>query len=224
MADTEPSGGAVVPSDGPGELRASHADRDQVAEQLRVAAGDGRLSPEELDERLELALTARTYAELATLVADLPGAGTAGTLGSLSPVVAPSAPKDLIRLHCSSGQAERRGRWVVPNRMDLKVSSGHITLDFTEAEIMQRTLHSDADVRSGHITLITKPVIVVDADDVTVRSGHVKVRAPWGTDVPELLRIDVAGKCGSGHISARPPRRSFWQWLRRAPRPYAIAA
>ena len=65
---------------------------------------------------------------------------------------------------------------------------------------------------------------MVDADDVTVRNGRVKVRAPWGTDVPELLRIDVAGKCGSGHISARPPRRSFWQWLRRAPRPYAIAA
>jgi hypothetical protein len=199
-----------------------------VVEQLRVAAGDGRLSPEELDERLELALTARTYAELATLVADLPAAGTAVSPASLSPtslspVVAPSAPKDLIRLHCSSGRAERRGRWVVPNRMDLKVSSGHITLDFTEAVIMQRMLHIDADVRSGHITLITKPGIVVDADDVTVRNGRVKVRAPWSTDVPELLRIDVAGKCGSGHISARPPRRSFWQWLRRAPRPYAIA-
>jgi DUF1707 SHOCT-like domain len=235
MADPQPSDGGTVPADlrahdapsvpsVPGALRASHADRDLVVEQLRVAAGDGRLSPEELDERLELALTARTYAELAALVADLPAAGTAVTPAPLSPVAAPSAPKDLIRLHCSSGQAERRGRWVVPNRMDLKVSSGHITLDFTEAVITQRSLHIDADVRSGHITLITKPGIVVDADDVTVRSGHVKVRAPWGTDVPELLRIDVAGTCGSGHISARPPRRSFWQWLRRAPRPYAIAA
>jgi hypothetical protein len=241
MADPQPSDRDLTPAAGPsvpdapgapsapGALRASHADRDLVVEQLRVAAGDGRLSPEELDERLELALTARTYAELATLVADLPAAGTAVSPASLSPtslspVVAPSAPKDLIRLHCSSGRAERRGRWVVPNRMDLKVSSGHITLDFTEAVIMQRMLHIDADVRSGHITLITKPGIVVDADDVTVRNGRVKVRAPWSTDVPELLRIDVAGKCGSGHISARPPRRSLWQWLRRAPRPYALAA
>ena len=234
MADPQPSDRGTTPAtdpsvpnaaDAPGALRASHADRDLVAEQLRVAAGDGRLSADELDERLELALTARTYAELATLVADLPpAAGAAVTPASLSPVVAPSAPKDLIRLHCSSGQAERRGRWVVPNRMDLKVTSGHITLDFTEAVITQRTLHIDAEVRSGHIVLLTRPGIVVDADDVTVRSGHVKVRAPWGTDVPELLRIDVAGQCGSGHIVARPPRRSFWQWLRRAPRPYAVAA
>jgi len=225
MADQEPGSGAAVPATGQGTLRASHADREQVAEMLRVAAGDGRLSPEELDERLERALTARTYDELATVIADLPAAGTAiAAAVSLSPAAGAATPKELIRLHCSSSNAERTGRWVVPSRMDLKVSSGHITLDFTQAVITQPALHIDAEVRSGHITLITKPGIVVDADDVTVRSGHVKVRAPWGPDVPVLLRIDVAGTCGSGHITARPPRRTFWQWLRRAPRPYAIAA
>ena len=225
MADLEPGSGAVVPATGQGTLRASHADREQVAEVLRVAAGDGRLSPEELDERLERALTARTYDELATVIADLPAAGTAiAAAPPLSPATGAAAPKELIRLHCSSGNAERTGRWVVPSRMDLKVSSGHITLDFTQAVITQPALHIDAEVRSGHITLITKPGIVVDADDVTVRSGHVKVRAPWGLDVPVLLRIDVAGTCGSGHITARPPRRSHCQNERRAPRPYAIAA
>jgi len=38
------------------------------------------------------------------------------------------------------------------------------------------------------------------------------------------LRVDVSGKVGSGSLNARPPRRTFWQWLRRQPRPYAIAA
>src|SRR5215472_18755961 len=61
-----------------GQLRASHRDRDRVVEILRVAAGDGRLTSEELDERLEAALTARTYAELAVLTTDLPAAGSAG--------------------------------------------------------------------------------------------------------------------------------------------------
>ena len=224
MADTEPNGGAVVPSDGPGALRASHNDRDHVVERLRVAAGDGRLSPEELDERLERALAARTYAELAALLTDLPAPGAAvPPATALSPGDAPAA-KELIRLHVSSGHAGRDGRWVVPDRMDLKTSSGQIKLDFTQAVITKPTLHIDAEVRSGHITLITKPGIVVDADDVTVRNGHVKVRDPWGDDVPVQLRIDIAGKLGSGHIVARPPHRSFWQWLRRAPRPYEITA
>jgi hypothetical protein len=65
---------------------------------------------------------------------------------------------------------------------------------------------------------------VVDTDDVAVRSGHVKVRAPWGPDVPDMLRIEVAGKVGSGHFIARPPRRTFWQWLTRQPGRYEIAA
>jgi hypothetical protein len=84
-----------------------------------------------------------------------------------------------------------------------------------------RTLEIDAQVRSGHLYLITRPGIVVDADDVTVRSGHVRVRAPWDPDVPEVLRITITGRVTSGHLVARPPRRSLWRWLRRAPRPYA---
>ncbi|MFJ3446210.1 DUF1707 domain-containing protein [Streptomyces sp. NPDC086081] len=41
------------------EVRASHADRDRIVDVLRVAAGDGRLTLEELDERLEAALSGR---------------------------------------------------------------------------------------------------------------------------------------------------------------------
>jgi len=65
---------------GPGakpEVRASDPDRDRVVDVLRVAAGDGRLTTDELDERLEAALTARTLGELAVLTADL-GPGRPG--------------------------------------------------------------------------------------------------------------------------------------------------
>ena len=55
------------------QLRASHADRDLAVDILCAAAGDGRLSVAELDERLDAALTARTVSELAALTADLPG-------------------------------------------------------------------------------------------------------------------------------------------------------
>jgi hypothetical protein len=209
---------------GPGGLRVSHEDRDQVAEALRVAAGDGRLSSDELDERLERALTARTYDDLAVLVADLPPAGNAVAPVLLGGGVAPAPVKELVKIHVTSGHSQRVGRWTVPARMDIKARSGHIKLDFTEAIITQPTLHIDAEVSSGHVLLVTRPGIAVDLDDVSVRSGQVTVRAPWGESVPVFLRITVAGKCGSGHIHARPPRRSFWQWLRRAPKRYAIAA
>ena len=54
-------------------LRASDADRDAVADRLHQAAVEGRIEPEELEERLHQALRARTYGDLRRLVVDLPG-------------------------------------------------------------------------------------------------------------------------------------------------------
>jgi Domain of unknown function (DUF1707) len=216
--EVAPLGGgdeAAVP-----DLRASHEDRDRVVELLRVAAGDGRLTAEELDERLEAALTARTYNQLAALTKDLPAApGPGGP---------PPEPKELVRIDCHSSSAKREGPWVVPQRMEVRVKSGSVTLDFTDAVITGPSLLIDAEVRSGSLTLITKPGIVVDADDVSVRSGTVKVRPPAGAPVPDILRIQVSGNVGSGHVTARPsrglrgPRRTFWQWLLRRPKPRAL--
>jgi len=217
MAESE-AGGEVARS----ELRASHADRDRVVELLRVSAGDGRLTAEELDERLELAMTARTYGELARLVSDLPAEGSAA---NVAPAAATAAKaKDVVRIDTRSGHVKRVDRWVVPQRMEVKVTSGSVNLDFTQAVISHPTLKLDVDVRSGHVTLVTKPGIAVDTDDVAIRSGGVRVKAPWGSDVPVQLRIEVTGKVGSGHFVARPKYRNFWQWLTRRPRPYEIAA
>ena len=110
----------------------------------------------------------------------------------------------------------------MPQRIECGVTSGSIRLDFTQAVLTSRVLRIDADVRSGSLSLITRPGIVVDAEDVTIGSGSVKIKAPWDPSVPEVLRIEVAGRVRSGNITARPPRRSFWQWLRRAPRPYQL--
>jgi hypothetical protein len=74
-------------------LRASDADRDRAADRLRVATAEGRLTAEELEERMRAALSARTYGELDALVADLPeehhGAVAPGRDGS-PPVAAPA--------------------------------------------------------------------------------------------------------------------------------------
>jgi len=55
-------------------MRASHADREQVVELLKVAFVQGRLDGDELDARVGQALTARTYADLAAFTADIPAA------------------------------------------------------------------------------------------------------------------------------------------------------
>jgi hypothetical protein len=201
----------------PDRLRASHEDRDRVVELLRVAAGDGRLTADELDERLEVALTARTFGELTALLTDLPG------VSGFAAGAQAAEPKDVVRIECRSSNATRDGRWVVPLRIELLVTSGTVTLDFTEAVIAAPSLQIDAEMRSGVLTLVTRPGVVVNTDDLAMRSSTVKVRPPAGPGGPVSLRIDVSGTARSSAISAgpprlpRPPRRTFWQWLRRRP-------
>jgi hypothetical protein len=201
------------------ELRASHEDRDHVVEMLRVAAGDGRLSAEELDERVERALTARTRGELSALIADLPGAQ--------SGMGAAPKPKDVLRIERYGGSARHAGRWTVPQRVEVNVTGGNVTLDFTQAIITLPSLPVSAEVMGGNLTLITKPGIVVETDEVALIGGNVKAREHPDDRGPVLLRVEVSGRITGGSIIVRPPRpprRTLWQWLRREPARPAITA
>lgn len=65
-------GGMLAGMDGRDGMRAADADREATADRLRAALGEGRLDLHEYDERVQRAYAARTYAELDTLLTDLP--------------------------------------------------------------------------------------------------------------------------------------------------------
>lgn len=193
------------------DQRATREDRDRAVDVLRLAAGDGRLTMEELDERVGAALTARTYGELTALVADLPTARDAPA----GPRVAPG-PQDLVRIECHHSGAGRRGQWLVPRRIQLRVRTGNVTLDFTQAILSWPVLQIDVEAEgSGYLTMVTRPGIMVDTDDLEIRHGTVKVLTPWDPDVPVRFRIDVTGTINAYNIKARPPGRTLRQWLLR---------
>jgi hypothetical protein len=56
------------------DLRAADVDRQFVADRLKVALNEGRLSLHEYDERLQETYAARTYGDLDKLLMDLPKA------------------------------------------------------------------------------------------------------------------------------------------------------
>lgn len=76
----------------PTRMRISDTDRHKVAEVLRTAAGEGRLDLDELDERLELAFAAKTYADLIPITADLHAAPRAGVPAPRPAAGVPMAP------------------------------------------------------------------------------------------------------------------------------------
>jgi hypothetical protein len=177
----------------PSGVRASDADRDRVVDALRVAAGDGRLTAEELDERLEAALSARTLGELAGLTTDLPSGSAA----------APTQAKDVIRIDQRGGSVQRTGRWVLPRRLELRPSWCDVTLDLTEAVITGDTLRIDLNMRGGSLTLLTGPGVFVDADALTVRYTDVEIGPGPEGGTPVVLTVELAGRMRYGRIEAR---------------------
>ena len=65
-------GTAAAESRSRGDLRAGHADREQVIRTLKGAFVEGRLTEDELDARVDQVYASRTYAELAEVTADIP--------------------------------------------------------------------------------------------------------------------------------------------------------
>lgn len=204
-----PTGKGSGPGPSP-ELRASHADRDRVVDVLRVAAGDGRLTAAELDERLETALSARTTSELTQLTADLPPVA-AFTGAAVAEV------KDVLRINQRFTAVTRMGQWVVPRRLELATEWCEVTLDFTQALITQDTLRVDVNMQGKTLTLITKPGIVVDADALTLEHSKVKIRQAPAPCTSITLRVELVGKKSFGRVVVRPSRRTLGQWLLNKP-------
>lgn len=208
MTDERSSGGDVAAGMPMGDMRVSHADRDQVVEILRGAAVDGRLTTEELGERVQTARSARTISDLARLTRDLPV--------SPHPTDSSTRSKDVVEINQRWGTLRRSGSWAIPRSLDIRMHGGDVKLDFTEAVIDHDTLDIDVDLSiGGDLVLVTRPGIVVATDDLTVRVGEVKVRTPSSdANVPVALRVNVTGRIRGGDVVVRHPRRTLGQWIR----------
>ena len=105
------------------ELRASDADRERASLQLRDAAADGRLTIDELDERLELAYAARTTSELDGLTRDLG-------------VSAPASPRTRRRLVAIMSGTALRGRVRLQGALRVIAVMGAAVVDLRDAELV----------------------------------------------------------------------------------------
>jgi hypothetical protein len=194
-ADIQPHGEPSDPGPPP-DLRASDADRDRVIDVLRAATADGRLTADEFSERMEAALSSRTFRELAPLTADL-----ATPPASPAPESAPA--EDVMRIDQYGGSVQRSGRWVIPRRLELHPSWCDVTIDFTDAVIRHDTLHVEMKMRGGSLILVVGPGMVVDVDSLATRYTDVIIHPATEPGTPVRFRIRLAGRMRYGYIEAR---------------------
>jgi hypothetical protein len=111
------------------ELRVSDADREATVVRLREAGGEGRLTLEELADRVERADAARTWGDLEAVTADLPAASPGASLP-------PDAPRKERRwIVAIMGGEQRRGRWRPSKRTNAIAVMGGVDIDLREAEL-----------------------------------------------------------------------------------------
>ncbi|MFG1817137.1 DUF1707 domain-containing protein [Kribbella sp. NPDC049174] len=116
--------------------RVSDLEREEVADVLREAAGEGRLSYAELEERLETLYASKTYGELVEITADLPNGPTVPGVPAVSPqqyagVTVQTGPV----INAFMSETKRTGNWLPPQHQEVNAVLGDITLDYTEAQL-----------------------------------------------------------------------------------------
>ncbi|KUL69739.1 MULTISPECIES: DUF1707 domain-containing protein [unclassified Streptomyces] len=116
------------------ELRASDADRDRIADILRDALAEGRLTSDEHAERVEGVLAARTVGELEVFIRDLPAGHprrAAPAAARPAPAPVPADADDHVVAVFSS--AVRKGRWRAGRRIHAYAVFGSVEIDLSEA-------------------------------------------------------------------------------------------
>jgi Domain of unknown function (DUF1707)/Cell wall-active antibiotics response 4TMS YvqF len=181
--------------------RASDAEREATVARLREAAAEGRLTVEELDERIDAAYAASTRAELEPLTADLPeaaapsgrvesgGGGTHFLLGLL-------------------GAGDRRGRWRVAESVTVINVLGGADLDLTEATLAAREVTIRVFSILGGSDIIVPDDVQVELSSFALLGGdELKRNGPEPPPDAPVVHVKTFSILGGTDVKTRRGRR-----------------
>jgi hypothetical protein len=197
-----------VPPD-PRQLRAADTDRDRVADLLRQAAAEGRITFDELDERLSRAYAAKTFADLEALTSDLPGPGVSAPV----PAAPRYQPADVpagthaptISAAILSG-AKRAGPWLVPPAYTAVAVCGGVELDLRDAKFTTPEATIQAFCLMGGVSITVPEDMAVDVSGIGIMGGfdH-QASGPGAPGAPHLKVVGFA-LMGGVEVKRRPAR------------------
>jgi hypothetical protein len=194
-----------------GSLRASDADRDQVAGLLGAAYAEGRLTREEHDERLAHLLTARTFEDLIPLTSDLvPLEPAPVTVSSVTPqfVVGDGASTEVDRMVAVFGGVERHGRWRMRARSQITAVFGGVDLDLRDADFDAPVLEINVSTCFGGVDLKVPAGVTVRTETVNIFGGTDVKNV--GEPVEGAPTIVIKGTVFFGGIAVKGPKPRFF--------------
>ncbi|MFJ5835445.1 DUF1707 domain-containing protein [Streptomyces shenzhenensis] len=189
------------------ELRASDADRDRIADILREALAEGRLTADEHAERVEGVLNAKTVGELEVFIRDLPAAHGRPAASPYAPprpapgAIPEEADADIVAVFSS---AVRKGRWRAGRRMHAYAIFGSVEIDLSEAIFEYRQVVIKAVSVFGDVQIrVPENVSLRGAGGGVL--GNFEVHTLDSAE-PEAPAVYVDGWAVLGNVEARPKR------------------
>ncbi|MFD8478757.1 DUF1707 domain-containing protein [Kitasatospora sp. NPDC059673] len=174
------------------QTRVGAAERDAAAERLQQAYAEERITHEEMEQRLQQALTATTRAELDLVTADLPADRPAAA--------------DTATLTAGGGRIVRRGAWRVPRFLKVASAFGKIRLDLSHAIIEHPVIDIELGLGFGRATITVPHHATVDLDGVQGGWKGTRYRPPRHA-TPGGPHIRITGTSGFGRLRVRHARR-----------------
>ncbi|WP_326838187.1 DUF1707 domain-containing protein [Amycolatopsis rhabdoformis] len=163
-------------------MRASDADREQVAQVLHQALSEGRITINELEERLSTVYAAKTVGELKPVTRDLPIGATPGPSTALQPATSralgfPDArigghPGSNVSIGVLSG-AIRKGSWVLPPQHTSIAFWGGTQIDLRNARFADKQSTITAVAIMGGIEITVPDDIHVDVTGLGLMGGFI---------------------------------------------------
>ncbi|GGX89348.1 DUF1707 SHOCT-like domain-containing protein [Streptomyces fructofermentans] len=194
------------------ELRASDADREQVAEVLRDALAEGRLDMEEFEERLEATYAARTYKALEPITRDLPAPGVSAPSPAVSMVKRPDGGRGWADRIVGGGDGtsqwgiavmsgfERKGRWTAPRRFNAFAFWGGGVIDLREADFAAGEVVVNCVAIMGGMSVVVPPGVEVVVRGFGLMGGfdHREEGVPGDPGAPRVVVTGFAFWGGVG--------------------------
>jgi len=189
-------------------LRISDADRDRAASVLSDALAEGRLTPDEHSQRLDAIYAAKTHADIAPIVSDLPGAGAALEV-PIGSVVASGADdgESPVRMVAVFSETSRRGRWRVPRAIGAVSVFGHTELDLRDAVLPDKEIKINVVCVFGDARITVPPEMHVIDTGWALFGGREIAPESAESARPDAPVLRVSGVSIFGLTTVRRSRR-----------------
>ena len=206
-----------------GSLRVGHEEREQVELALRQQYAEGRLRPDELQERMTLARSAMRFADLDRLVADLPIRPPSAELTRPARAAGPESdgvgadPQHPLTISAGVSSHVRRGVWTVPAYLRVSAGMATVKVDFQQAICSHPIVDVVVSAGIGTVVLVLPEGWAANTDRVGKSLGAVSTQV---NEVPEPGKplLVLHGTSAAGTVRVRYPSWGDRRALRKAQR------